>query len=98
MQQRDGGGLAPRMMLTQASEAGIVALPNPVQLPEMNQAAATPEDCLPNDISFEDFVTRGFYRNGMCVPLELVAKERAEVGTRGRLAWHDGTEKEILES
>lgn len=98
MLQKDGGALASRMMLTQASEAGIVALPNPVQMPEMSQAAAKPEDCLPDNITFDAFVTSGFYRKGMCVPLELIAKERAEVGTKGRKAWTDTTEKEILET
>lgn len=90
--------MASQMMMTQASEAGVVALPNPIQLPPMNQAPARPEDCLPNDITFEDFVNRGFYRDEMCVPLEMIAKERAELGTRGRLAWTDTTEKEILEN
>lgn len=98
MQQRDGGALVPVMLLTQASEPGVVALPNPVQLPEMAQAGAAPEDCLPDGIAFADFAQRGLYRKNMCIPLEQINKERAEVGTRNRKAWMDGTETEILQS
>jgi len=58
-QQRDAGGLVAKMLLTKASEHGIVALPNPAEPAPGGVAAANPKDCMNPDMAFEEFVTAG---------------------------------------
>jgi len=33
----------------------------------------------------------------MCVPVETILRERAEIGTKGRKPWGETTESDILE-
>lgn len=97
-QQRDGGGLVAKLILTKASQSGLVPPPNPVEIPQAPTPAASPDDCLPEGLSFDEFVTKGFYRPpGVCVPLEIIAKERAEIGTKGKTVWGETTEHDLLE-
>jgi hypothetical protein len=65
--QSDGGSLVPLMLLSQAGDVGVNAIPPPVVLPESGPIEGTPEDCLPPEITgFSDFQTRGIYRAPKC--------------------------------
>ena len=65
--QPDGGSLVARMLLSQAGDVGVNAIPPPVVLPESGPIEGTPDDCLPPEITgFSDFLTRGVYRAPKC--------------------------------
>jgi hypothetical protein len=65
--QVDGGTLVARMLLSQAGDVGIAAIPPPVVFPESGVIEGTADDCLPPEItSFDDFLTRGIYRAPKC--------------------------------
>ena len=67
-EQSDGGSLVSLMLLSQAGDVGVAAIPPPVILPESGPIEGTPDDCLPPDVSsFTDFLTRGVYRAPKCV-------------------------------
>ena len=65
--QSDGGSLVSLMLLSQAGDVGVNAIPPPVVLPESGPIEGTAEDCLPSTITgFSDFQTRGIYRAPQC--------------------------------
>ena len=65
--QVDGGTLVPLMLLSQAGDVGVAAIPPPVVFPEGGVIEGTPEDCMPPEITdFQDFLTRGVYRAPKC--------------------------------
>jgi hypothetical protein len=65
--QVDGGSLVSAMLLSQAGDVGVVAIPPPVFLPETGPIEGTADDCLPPEITgFSDFQTRGVYRAPKC--------------------------------
>lgn len=95
--QVDGGALVPKLILTNASELPPISMPNPAPAPEVRLATATPSDCLPDGLTFDQLVTAGVYRPpGVCVPPEVIAKEKADLGFRGRQAWGETTQSDIL--
>ena len=65
--QVDGGTLVSRVLLSQAGNVGVAAIPPPVVLPDSGVIDGTPDDCLPPEITgFSDFLTRGIYRYPKC--------------------------------
>ena len=67
MTQSDGGSLVPIMLLSQAGDVGVSAIPPPIHLPESGPIEGTAEDCLPSEITtFSDFLTRGVFRAPKC--------------------------------
>jgi hypothetical protein len=65
--QVDGGVLVAKMLLSQAGNVGVAAIPPPVVFPEAGVIDGTPDDCLPPEITgFNDFLTRGVYRAPKC--------------------------------
>ena len=65
--QTDGGSLVSLMLLSQAGDIGVAAIPPPIILPDSGPIEGTADDCLPPNIeSFSDFLTRGVYRAPKC--------------------------------
>ena len=96
-QQVDGGALVPKMILTNAADLAPLPPPNPAPAPEVRLASATPADCLPDGLTFDQLVTAGVYRPpGVCVPPEVIAKEKADLGFRGKQVWGETTQSDIL--
>lgn len=95
MNQEDGGAFVPRMLLSKASEAGLLAVVPIGELVEPHFPDSTPEECLRTD-SFDEFLGSGVYRNKKCLPVSAIQHERKNLVSHGRKAWHDGTEIEIL--
>ena len=95
--QEDGGLLVARLLLSQAADLSPITIPNPGGDTVASTTAASPLDCMAPGISFEEFLTRGVYRPpGVCVPLETIAREKAEFGTKGRLPWGETTHDDVL--
>ena len=97
--QEDGGLLVARLLLSQAAELAPITVPNPGGPAAASQTAASPLDCMAPGLSFEEFLTRGIYRPpGVCVPLETIAREKAEFGMKGRLPWGETTHDDVLKT
>ena len=95
MGQEDGGMFVSRMHLSKASESGLLAV-NPVGEPlELQFPQSTPEDCLNTD-TFDSFISSGIYRDKKCIPVSAIQTERNALVSRGRLAWKESTEQDIL--
>jgi hypothetical protein len=96
--QVDGGQAMRDMLLSSASEGGILAVPPPNPLPEMT-IPGTSAECVPNATSFELFAAQGVYRqtlkevkkdwiaSGQCIPLAAFERERQEALFANRLPW-----------
>ena len=93
--QEDGGAFVPRMLLSKASEAGLLSVKPIPELPEPSYPDSTPSDCL-NTESFDSFNASGIFRNGKCLPVSSIQNERFQLVSTGRKAWREGTEHEIL--
>jgi len=93
--QEDGGAFVSKMLLSKASESGLLRV-NPIpELPELQYPESTPEECL-NTESFDSFLSSGVYRNGKCLPVSAIGHERSQLVSTGRKAWHESTEHDIL--
>lgn len=96
-QQQDGGLYVIKLLLSQAAELTPISAPTTVEAPLAPLPFAKPEDCLPDGITFENFLTAGVYRPpGVCVPMETIEKERAAIGMKGRIQWNETTHDDIL--
>ena len=93
--QEDGGSFVSQMLLSKASEAGLLAVTPIPELPELQYPDSTPEECL-NINSFDDFISSGIYRNGKCIPASSIGHERAQLVSSGRKVWKEGNEHDIL--
>ena len=93
--QEDGGAFVSQMLLSKASDSGLLRV-NPLpELPELQYPDSTPEECL-NSESFDSFISSGIYRNGKCLPVSAIGHERSQLVSTGRKAWHESTEHDIL--
>ena len=95
MGQEDAGAFVPRMWLSKASESGLLPV-NPLgELPDIHFPQSTPEECLHTG-TFHEFLNSGLYRKGMCIPVSAIQHERDALVSRGRKAWIESTEHDIL--
>jgi len=95
MGQEDAGAFASRMLLSKASDAGLVAVHPLGELPDIHFPKSTPHDCLHTG-TFDEFLNSGIYRNGMCIPVSAIQHERDALVSRGRKAWNESTEHDLL--
>jgi hypothetical protein len=95
MNQEDGGAFVPRMLLSKASEAGLLPVIPIGELVEPQFPESTPDECLNTD-SFDTFLSSGIYRNKKCLPVSFIQHERQSLVSLGRKAWRESTEMDIL--
>ena len=95
MSQEDGGAFVPRMLLSKASEAGLLPVIPLGEIVEPQFPESTPEECL-NIESFETFLSSGIYRNKKCLPASYIQHERQSLVSLDRKAWRESTETDIL--
>jgi hypothetical protein len=108
MQQEDAGLMVERMLLSKASEAGNVPVEMVGELIERSFPQTTPEECVPIN-TFQSFLESGVSRARIienkkefekieytCVPVPIIQQERREAITRGRIAWKESMEQDIL--
>jgi hypothetical protein len=94
-QQEDAGVMVERMLLSRAGDSGRVPVIPVGELLEYQFPESTPEECLKYD-TFDAFVASGVYRNKKCLPPGAIAQERAELVSKGRKAWNDNMDNDIL--
>lgn len=95
MNQEDGGAFVPRMLLSKASESGLLPVIPLGEFVEPQFPNSTPEECL-NTESFDSFLNSGIYRDGKCLPVSYIQHERQNLISQGRKAWRESTEMDIL--
>jgi hypothetical protein len=99
MGQEDAGMMVVRMLLSKASEAGTVPVQIVGEQLESKFPASTPEECLVTS-SFAGFMESGISRfvNGefKCVPAASVIHEKRDAISKGRIAWKESNEQDIL--
>jgi hypothetical protein len=95
MNQEDGGAFVPRMLLSKASESGLLPVIPIGEIVEPQFPESTPDDCL-NTESFDTFLSSGIYRNKKCLPASYIQHERQTLVSLGREAWRESTEMDIL--
>lgn len=95
MNQEDGGAFVPRMLLSKASESGLLPVVPIGELVEPQFPSSTPEECLSTG-SFDSFLAGGVFRNGKCIPVSYIQHERQTLISQGRKAWRESTEMDIL--
>ena len=96
--QEDGGSLVVKMLLSQASKAGLLAPAILHEKPEVQLTSSTPEECLVLD-SFDSFLNSGVYRSlgkGVCVPTTYILQEKVEILAANKIAWTETTETDML--
>jgi hypothetical protein len=97
-EREDGGSLVALMKLSQASDSGVV----PVSSSEMGELVLQPADLTQCslDVPFQQFQIQGILRkmsNGVvCVPMEIIDRERHQLGYKGKKVWEDATANRIL--
>lgn len=103
MDQLDGGGLVPTLLVSQSIDNGSVESVPGVDLQQAAYPETTPEECSVAGKSFQDFLVTGVLRrtfvgdkaNYQCVPLEFLKQERARVGYLNRTPWEESTGDDI---
>ena len=103
MEQMDGGGLIPELLLSQAIGNGSVESVPGVDLEQAAYPETTLEECSLTGKSFQDFLITGILRRSIqkdtvkyqCVPLEFLKQERARVGYLNRKPWAETTADDI---
>ena len=94
-QQEDAGMLVERMLLSRAGDSGRVPVIPLGEVLQYQFPESTPEECLKYD-TFDAFVASGVYRDKKCLPPGAIAQERADLVSKGRKAWNDNMENDIL--
>lgn len=107
LSQEDGGLFMNKMLLSKASEAGLLPVTIIGEQPEIQLPLSTPEECLITD-TFENFIASGVYRSpdskqlekgirqGNCVPVGFYEQEKF-INANKRIPWKEDTEQSILQ-
>ena len=99
MSQEDGGMMVVRMLLSKASEAGTVPVHIVGEQLESKFPSSTPEECLVTS-TFTGFMESGVSRiidgEFKCVPTSSIIQEKRHAGSKGRVAWNESNEQDIL--
>lgn len=106
--QEDSGLMVERMLLSKVGESGNVPVEMVGELIDRVFAKTTPEECV-NVQSFQGFMESGVSRAKIvevkkefdhidyaCVPVAIIQQERKEQITKGRVAWKESTEQDVL--
>lgn len=103
MQQEDSGTMVLRMLLSKASESGNIPVEMVGDIIQRSFEPTTPEECIVTN-TFQAFLESGISRARIvdnkveyyCVPVEIVNQEKKEEQNRGRIAWKESMESDIL--
>ena len=107
LSQEDGGLFMSKMLLSKASEGGLLPVTVIGEQPTVQLPLSTPEECLITD-TFENFIASGVYRSpdskqidqgireGKCVPVGFYEQEKF-INSNKRVPWKEDTEQTILQ-
>uniref|UniRef100_A0A6C0JLR5 Uncharacterized protein n=1 Tax=viral metagenome TaxID=1070528 RepID=A0A6C0JLR5_9ZZZZ len=99
-QQVDGGYFVSRLLLSEASSAGSLAVSAFSEVPTASFPESKPEICMNLTTNFDSFLSSGIYRTvgkgGQCIPVSTIMQEKVTVAYKGRIAWKESTKHDIL--
>lgn len=99
-QQVDGGYFVSRLLLSEASSAGSLAVSAFSEVPTASFPESRPEICMNLTSNFDSFLSSGIYRTvgkgGQCIPVSTIMQEKVTVAYKGRIAWKESTKHDIL--
>ena len=95
MDQVDSGFLPTLMLLSKSSESGTIPPDLMHERPLIIHPPSDPHDCIKSG-NFTEFMESGIYRDGKCVPISGIVQERTDRISRGKKAWTESVELDIL--
>lgn len=98
--QVDGGQFVGRLLLSEASESGLLPAPPPIGTPSPSYPAATPDICMNLTNDFDTFLSSGIFRptkdeTGYCIPVGMIHQEKSNAIYHGKLGWKEDTKTKI---
>lgn len=98
--QIDGGYFVSKILLSEASSAGSLAVSAFSDVPMVSFPETNPEICMNLLTNFDAFLSSGLYRpvkgGGQCIPVSTIIQEKVAVGYKDRTAWKESTKHDIL--
>lgn len=99
-QQIDGGYLVSRILLSDASTAGSLAVSAFSDVPVASFPESNPEICMTLTTNFDTFLSSGLYRpsgkGGQCIPISTILQEKVIAAYKGRIPWKESTKHDIV--
>jgi hypothetical protein len=99
-EQVDGGYFLSKLLLSEASSAGSLAVSAFAEVPVATFPESNPEICMTLTSSFDSFLSSGLYRpigkGGQCIPVSTILQEKVTVAYKNRIAWKESTKHDIL--
>ena len=98
--QIDGGYFVSRLLLSEASSAGSLAVSPFSDVPVASFPESNPEICMTLTSSFDTFLSSGLYRpigkGGQCIPVSTIMQEKVTAAYKGRIVWKESTKNDII--
>ncbi len=99
-QQVDGGYFVSKLLLSEASSAGSLAVSAFSEVPTASFPESKAEICMNLTTSFDSFLSSGIYRpsgkGGQCIPVSTILQEKVTMAYKGRIAWKESTKHDTL--
>lgn len=99
-QQVDGGYFVSRLLLSEASSSGSLAVSAFSDVPVTTFPESTPEICMLLTANFDNFLSSGLYRpigkGGQCIPVSTIIQEKVTTAYKGRIPWKESTKHDLL--
>jgi len=95
MEQVDSGFLPTLMLLSKSSESGTIPPDLMNERPSIIHPPSEPHDCIKSG-NFTEFMESGIYRDEKCIPISGIVQERTDRISRGKKAWKESVESDIL--
>jgi hypothetical protein len=98
--QVDGGYFVSKLLLSEASSAGSLAVSAFSEVPTASFPESKPEICMTLTTNFDSFLSSGLYRpigkGGQCIPVSTIMQEKVTTAYKGRIAWKESTKHDLL--
>jgi len=99
--QIDAGHLVSQLLLSEASESGVLPTPPPMDAPSPSYPSASADICMNLTGDFDTFLSSGLFRviknTGVCVPVGMIHQEKSNDVFKGKLGWREDT-KSIIQA
>lgn len=99
-EQVDGGYFVSRLLLSEASSSGSLAVSAFSETPTASFPDSKPEICMNLTSNFDSFLSSGIYRpvskGGQCIPVSTIMQEKVTMAYKGRIVWKESTKHDIL--
>jgi hypothetical protein len=98
--QVDGGYFVSKLLLSESSSSGSLAVSAFSDVPVASFPESTPEICMNLTSSFDTFLSSGLYRptktGGQCIPVSTIIQEKVTDAYKNRISWKESTKHDLL--